>query len=102
MTPSERKGNTRFRRRWPSRASYTSSVQARSWLEILILNVHVLISLHTLMHLLVMHVQVLVCLLELLLGSLELVLQMGTQICELEEQVRTCSSSSQIWVPICR
>jgi hypothetical protein len=55
--------------------SYTSGVQARSWLGILPLDIHVLIHVHVLMHLLVMHVQVLVCLLMLLLGILELVFQ---------------------------
>jgi hypothetical protein len=53
--------------------SYTSRVQARSQLGILSLDIHVLICFHVLMHLLVMHVQVLVHLLELLLGILELV-----------------------------
>ena len=55
--------------------SYASDVQARSWLEILPLDIRVLVFFHVLMHLLMMHVQVLVCLFKLLSGILELVFQ---------------------------
>jgi hypothetical protein len=68
------RGKARIWRRWPSRASCASSVQARSWLRILPLNIHILVCVHVLLHILVMHVQVLLCLFKLLLGIPELVL----------------------------
>jgi hypothetical protein len=69
------RGNARLWRRCLPGASYTSGVEARSWLGIVPHDIHILIFFHVLMHLLVMHVQLLVCLFKLLLSVLELVFQ---------------------------
>jgi hypothetical protein len=72
-----KRGNAGLGGRWSSRVSRAGSVQARSGLRLLLsLDVYVLIGpicLHGL-YLLMVHVQVLVHLLELLLGGLEPVL----------------------------